>query len=176
MGPASAPEAVGPSSPDAYREFIRHLELEAVWLKACHIENHFGPRMPPSPTVAIASTAQWTPTEGGFEAVSRFTVTITFEESAGATQQSEAATIEVSFGLRFRSGVSITEALFDVFRDANLPVNSWPYLREFLSTTSGRFGWQPFTLPVLKRGVPPLKSDKTSEGPAGKRENSPEQH
>ena len=49
----------------------------------------------------------------------------------------------------------MTEGIFAVFQDVNLPVNTWPYLREFLAATTGRMNWITFTLPALKRGAGP---------------------
>lgn len=47
----------------------------------------------------------------------------------------------------------MTEEIFSIFREVNLPVNTWPYLREFLASTFGRFGWEPIIIPAYKVGA-----------------------
>ena len=90
----------------------------------------------------------WEARPGGFRGFDRAHVLL---EAAGVAY----AELEVTFGLDFASEEPLTEDLFAVFGEVNLPVNTWPYLREFISTTMGRMGWRPFTLPALKRGTPP---------------------
>jgi hypothetical protein len=140
----SAPE--GTVSPEVYRDFIKQLELQSVWLKSCRVVNHVGPDMPREATVGVEATDGWVPIPTGFDASAVFTAKITSGESL-------AAFVEVCFGLRYKSEVKMTETLYATFSRVNLPLNGWPYVREFLASTTGRFGWQPFTLPTLKRGV-----------------------
>ena len=47
----------------------------------------------------------------------------------------------------------MSEELFTVFQEVNLPVNTWPYLRSFLADGLGRMGWPPMTLPAFKTGI-----------------------
>ena len=48
----------------------------------------------------------------------------------------------------------MTDEIFAIYRDANLSLNTWPYLRSYLSDTLGLMHWSPFTLPVVKMGSP----------------------
>ena len=84
--------------------------------------------------------------EDGFVAFQAYDVT--FKES-----DSEVAGISVTFGLEFKSEQAMTDELFVVFEEVNLPVNAWPYLRAFLSDALGRMGWPPLTLPAFKTGT-----------------------
>jgi len=67
--------------------------------------------------------------------------------------QSLLAEIDVTFGLRFTSKEPMSDEIFAIFRDTNVPVNIWPYLREYLASTAGRMNWTVLTLPVLKVAV-----------------------
>jgi hypothetical protein len=140
--------ASAPPTPDEYAAFIGQIDLLDVWLVESHVENHHGPRAPHQAGVAIASA---TPTyePGGGEFSVRFSYEVRFAE--GTTIHAQ---ISIILGLLFSSQQPMTPEIFDVFKDVNLPVNTWPFLREFVSTTLGRMGWQPFTLPALKQGVP----------------------
>ncbi len=42
----------------------------------------------------------------------------------------------------------MSEDLYEIIAANNLPLYSWPYLREHLSNIVSRMGWLPFTLPV----------------------------
>ena len=42
----------------------------------------------------------------------------------------------------------ITEEMFELFRDFNVPVNTWPYFREFVGSATTRMGMPAFTLPA----------------------------
>ncbi|MBL0171693.1 MAG: hypothetical protein IPP90_13395 [Gemmatimonadaceae bacterium] len=44
----------------------------------------------------------------------------------------------------------MTDAIFAEFERVNLPLNTWPYFREFLQSTLVRAGWPPFVLPAFK--------------------------
>jgi hypothetical protein len=54
------------------------------------------------------------------------------------------ATVEVSYTLES----AMTDDLFEVFSQRNLPLNTWPYLREFVQSALSRAGWPVYTLRV----------------------------
>jgi hypothetical protein len=84
--------------------------------------------------------------EDGFVAFHAYDVAIKVTDS-------KVANISVTFGLEFISEQAMSEELFTVFQDVNLPVNTWPYLRSFLADGLGRMGWRPLTLPAFKTGI-----------------------
>jgi hypothetical protein len=133
-------------SPGDYAAFIGGLQLEAIWLKAASVQNEYGPRAPADVDVAISDSAGWEGDEGGFAATQTYTARL---ESEGT----RVATIEATFGLQYSTTQPMTAEIFALFRGANLPVNAWPYFREFVSSAIGRMGWEPLTLPAFKLGV-----------------------
>lgn len=133
-------------SPAAYAAFIRQIELTAIWLAEAHVENHAGPTQPDRVSVNFTSEAGWEAAPNGFMAHHRYQATL-------AATDRVLAEIDVTFGLHFRSAEPLTDPLWDVFAEINLPVNTWPFLREFMATTTARMNWVPFTLPALKRGT-----------------------
>jgi hypothetical protein len=44
----------------------------------------------------------------------------------------------------------MVDSLFEIFRSYNLPVNVWPFFREFVHTVLARTNWPVFVLPALK--------------------------
>lgn len=135
-------------SREAYAAFIGQIGLSEIWLQEARVTNTHGPQTPEKATFRFESKAHWTDRDGGFRVAHQYTVNIEANEAI-------IAKIEVTFGLDFRSAQPITKEIFDIFEDVNLSVNTWPFLREFVSTTVGRMGWSPFTLPALKKGTSP---------------------
>lgn len=134
-------------APEAYAAFVGQIELRAIWLEASRVANHRGPKTPEAgATINISSNEQWEAVTAGFRVHHRTTVEL---EAPGALL----AEVEVTFGLDFESKEPMNDALFEVFKAVNLPLNTWPFVREYLSTTMGRMNWMPFTLPALKRGT-----------------------
>ena len=142
----NTPEESHAVSPAAYAAFLRQIELAAIWLQEARISNRRGPEPPERATVRLDSHATWTPYSEGFRILHHYDIRIEDSDSL-------LAEIEVTFGLQFTSEAELTDELFSVFREVNLPVNTWPYLREFLATTAGRMNWVPFVLPTLKLGT-----------------------
>jgi hypothetical protein len=140
-------------SPTAYGTFIGQIELVAIWLQSARVVNHYGPSSPERAEVNLNSHARWEPAD---DVEPGFQVFHTYEATIGPTEAPQAE-IEVTFGLRFTSQQAMTEPIFRVFEAVNLPINTWPYLREYVATTIGRMNWLPLTLPALKRGTPPVR-------------------
>ena len=152
-------------SREDYALFIGQIELENIWLATVHIENTHGPKTPDHATFHFSSTARQEPLVGGFRAFHHYTVRIEAVDSL-------LAELQVTFGVDFASTLPLTDEVFSIFEEVNLPVNTWPYLREFVSTTIGRIGWLPFTIPALKQGVKNAKRPTTStrmQGPKAQR-------
>lgn len=137
----------GPS-PGEYASFIAQIELEAIWLHAARVSNLHGPKPPNLALVGLEERARWEQRADGFRAFQSYEARIEADNAL-------LAEIDVTFGLDFKSAEPMTEGIFAVFQEVNLPVNTWSYLREFLATTTGRMNWITFTLPALKRGTGP---------------------
>ena len=137
------PEPIDPAS---YNAFIDQIELSSIWLSSSSIENSDGPGAPEEASIEIAASARWEFVEEGFLAFHAYNVKIEVTDS-------KAASISVTFALKFKSEQAMSEKLFTVFQDVNLPVNTWPYLRSFLADGLGRMGWPPLTLPAFKAGT-----------------------
>ncbi|GEM_PF-1130230 len=134
--------------PREYAAFIDQIELRSIWIQNAGLANHHGPEMPDKGVFDFNSRARWEHDPLGFRALHTYTVTL---KSADATL----AELEVTFAVDYDSKEPMTDAIFGVFEAVNLPVNTWPFLREFVASTLGRFGWAPFTIPAFKVGARP---------------------
>lgn len=154
-------------TPEAYAEFVGQIELLDVWLVEAHVVNRHGPRIPRRTAVSITpSEPTWTRASDGFDVQVPYSVRFV----DGNTTHAE---VSATFGLHFTSDRPMSDAVFEVFRDVNLPVNAWPFLREFVSTTVGRMGWQPLTLPTHKHGVSKQDDADVAEEPVKSRRRAP---
>ena len=59
--------------------------------------------------------------------------------------------IECNFCLNFSSKKVFSGDFFEIFKDVNLPINSWPFFREFIFNTTSRMNIPPLTIPLIKR-------------------------
>lgn len=61
--------------------------------------------------------------------------------------------IDLSFELVFTSKETFTQEFFDVYTEDSLPLNTWPYFREFVSSIIQRMNFPPLTLPLFKSKI-----------------------
>lgn len=129
-----------------YAAFVGQLELVDVWLRSVHVANAHGPSTPDQIAIQIESGADWTRTDTGFRALQTYRLRFSGTDTLYAT-------LDVEFGLDFDSADSMTAEFFVPFSEFNLPLNTWPYLRELVATATGRMGWAVATLPTYKVGT-----------------------
>ena len=144
--PSPSHSEAEPIDPATYNAFIGQIELSSIWLSSSSIENPGGPGNPGEASIDIAASARWESVEDGFVAFHAYDVKMEVADS-------KVANISVTFGLEFKTEQAMSDELFTVFQDVNLPVNTWPYLRAFLADGLGRMGWPPLTLPAFKTGT-----------------------
>jgi hypothetical protein len=152
-------------SPEEYAAFIEQLELLDVWLVEGQAANRHGPRAPRQAVVEVETPeATWVATSDGFDV--RYPYQVRFVDEGTVH-----AEIALTLGLHFSSGQQMTAPMFRVFNSVNLPINTWPFLREFVSAMVGRMGWQSFTLPTLKPEplAPPEDNEDDLPAPPARR-------
>jgi hypothetical protein len=140
-----------PIDPQVYAAFIGQIELRKLWLSDASVTNPHG-AMPADPSgvsvgVAISESSRWESSSGGFHAFH------TYELQLSGDGDHQFPKITVTFGIEFASQEAMTDETFSIFSRVNLPINTWPFLREFFYSTLGRMGWVPITLPALKVGA-----------------------
>lgn len=131
---------------DAYAAFIEGVELQHIWLIGADIQNLAGPERPEQLRVKITDHD---PEKQTFE--DHFVVRAPFRVRFEGAESNLLAEITATFGLEYRSTTEPTESIWAIFAAHNVPLNVWPFFREFVSSTTGRMGWSNLTLPALKR-------------------------
>jgi len=133
---------------DEYVSFIQQLYLDRIWMKSSRVTNSLGGDLTLGASVVVSDSSKWNDSETGFQAFHKYTAE--FKNDKGK----RLGKVEVEFGLDFDSEEAMTDEMFALFAENNLPLNTWPYLREFLASTVTRMGWIPFTLPARKLSGP----------------------
>lgn len=145
-------ESAEPFDHERYASFIGQIRLQGIWLASAKILNRTGPAMPNNIAIRIDDDATWEAQDWGFRAFTNYHVRLT-------EGRKQLASVDATFAVDFASREPMSDSIFATFGEVNLPVNTWPYLREFLASSLSRMNWTPFTLPALKRGVPSTTSD-----------------
>jgi hypothetical protein len=132
----------------AYGAFISQIELRNIWLRSAKVENNHGSTQPDELIIAVDGNHCWEPISDGFRAFQSYRIRLDGQD------ETRYAEIEVTFVVDYDSIEPMTDALFETFAVVNLPLNTWPYFREYAATSVGRMGWLPITLPAFKVGTP----------------------
>lgn len=134
-------------SPDDYRQFIEHVELKQIMLSSATVRRIRTPVLDGRISFEHKFTKRdFTTVAGGFESTLHMLVRLTDDE-----HDSVFAEIRVAYSAGYRSDLEMTDEIFEVFGDLNLPVNVYPYLREYVHTATSRMGLPGLVLPTLKR-------------------------
>lgn len=66
-------------------------------------------------------------------------------------QEKEALKIRLTYQLSFVSEKEFSEAFFEIYKKLSLPLNVWPFIREYVNSLTARMNIPPLTLPLIKR-------------------------
>ncbi len=139
-----------------YGRFIQQLELRSIWLASASVANRIGPSRPAYTKISLNETADWENWQGGFRALITFSVNIHATEEPATKETpvegTPSAEIKVTFGADYASAIPMTQDVFKLFGGSSLHLNTWPYLREYVSNTTARMNWSDFVAPLYKVG------------------------
>lgn len=128
-----------------YNRFIAGLEMVQIRLTAAELHAPSAPEPRPLAPGLHLGEASYRNSEGQFSAQQPLFFTGTYHG-----EQEPAIRIHVTFEVLYTSAERMMDEIFAEFRVRNLPVNTWPYFREFVQSSLGRMGWPVLTLPTLK--------------------------
>jgi hypothetical protein len=132
-------------SPREYNSFIRQVEIMNIRIIAARVDLLDYSYFPSSAEVTWRMAASYENAEDQFNVSHRYRLVVKDKESKRIK-----ARISVTFYVAYSSKIPITDDLFEVFKKINLPLNTWPYFREFVHNTATRMGWPPFVAPAYK--------------------------
>jgi preprotein translocase subunit SecB len=132
----------GPTSKD-YNDFIAQIEIADIRIIAAQVKVLDYSYFPSSAKVNWRMSASYEKAEEYFNVDNRYNLTISEKGTKGTK-----ARISVTFRIVYSSKIPINDGLFEIFKEINLPLNTWPYFREFIHNTTLRMGWKPMIAPI----------------------------
>ncbi len=133
-------------SPQEYNKILNRLELENIRMvcvecksEPLELKSQLSVRMDYGAVLKNVS-------DKNVSIIARYT----FEALAGEDEK-RVARIHAEYDVRLRSQEEFSKDFFQVYKDMSLPVNVWPFFREFVHTMLVRMGYPPFDLPFLVR-------------------------
>ncbi|KPK95550.1 hypothetical protein AMJ80_04985 [bacterium SM23_31] len=130
-------------SPTQYNEIIEGLQLEKMFLKSCKAKC-FSSEITDNNIVKVGTNAEFESYEN-----KKFSITSSYTITAKSNKKN-LFKIELEYYLLFHSKNPVDERFFDIYSKRNLRLNTFPLVREIVQSFSGRMGFPPLVLPLLK--------------------------
>lgn len=145
-----------------YPEFIGQLFLNHIHLESARVRRIEGGLRSGVSNVEVTESMHWTGADwesylagehidNGFDVYHKY-VAVVYDDQGNKT-----ARIEAEFSMWYQSFIPMDEETFAIFSKSTVPLNTWPYFREFLSSTIGRMGWEPYFMPI--RAIGPVRTN-----------------
>jgi hypothetical protein len=133
------------ASPEEYNAFIDGVELRSLRLAHCEVDAIS--RYDGQPLIPEVEEGETSFKSSG----DNFTILHELRFCGRpASGEGQPVQIRATFELQYSSDIPMVDSLFEIFRSYNLPVNVWPFFREFVHTVLARANWPVFVLPALK--------------------------
>lgn len=131
--------------PEAYGKILQGLTLKNIYLKGFEGGVNLD-AIPQAATIDIKSTAKYTKRpENQIQVVQDWSIV-----AKDKTSKSKCLSMSVSYGVLLHSQQNFTKSFFEVYEKTSLPLNVWPFVREFVNSMTARMNIPPLTLPLLK--------------------------
>jgi len=145
----AAPTAQAPAvDRKAYRDFIVGLQLRDISVRRSATQRLAGiVDLSRKVDVNINEKASYTmQDENTCDVVQAYSLQLNYQG-----EKTPLLTIECDFDVVYRVAKPMTDAYFEIFRKTSLPLNTWPFWREFVHSAFLRMGLPPYMLPVVKQ-------------------------
>ena len=131
-------------SPEKYRTILEGIEFDNILLKnsKSHIDHDL---ISEGMSISIKDDATYKLVNDGFIVEDRYILTSKNKDRKIVLK------IECTYQLYFKSHQNISDDFFDVYKNYSLPLNVWPFFREFVNSMTSRMSIPPLVLPLLKR-------------------------
>lgn len=140
-------------TPEQYQAFVEDTELRGARL--VHSETHADRVVHDTSEVSynIEVATRFAQFAEGFEAVQDCTISF-FEHLAEDDEKETVGRVNVAYGFFYETDTDRFDEDLDaylyIFERVSLPVNAWPFIRQFVHDMTQRMGWPPLMLPLLK--------------------------
>lgn len=131
-----------------YHSILNKIELKEIYLESCSAEiNRENIEQQRNLEVIIKDKASYEQLKNRLKISHKYFLTAKLPE----TGKDFAIKTTAKFCLMFATQTTIEKDFFDTFQEINLPLNSWPYFREFVQNITQRMNIPPLTLPFVRR-------------------------
>lgn len=132
---------------EEYARFLQQIELRNVVLTSADVrrlgDTSLGARLEYE---AKATKRTYEPVREGFQSTLNYLVRMKEVETGVPVGE-----VRVAITAYYSSDEPMTDEVFEVFGDLNLPLNVYPYVREFVHSATTRMGFPGLILPTVKR-------------------------
>ena len=135
-------------SPEKYARILNKTELVGLYLESSKVDFHrknYSLKKPME--VSIREKATYDQKDDRVFVTHKYFLTVKPSEM----KKVFSLKISAAFVLIYQADPSFSDDFFDVFKSLSLPINSWPYFREFVQNMTSRMNIPPVTLPLLIR-------------------------
>lgn len=147
--------------PAEYNEFLKDVDVLGIRMTMGSFESKAPRVQQKETTVNVAMRSQFVNLKGKFEGVADFKIDFKNDDSGELVGE-----ILASYMVTYTSTKPMTEEIWQIFSERNLRLNLWPYLREFVDTSTGRMAWPRLVLPAMN-SARARKRRKDEEKPKG---------
>jgi hypothetical protein len=137
-------EKVEGRSVEGYNAFVKQVQIKDIRLAAAKVDSPDCSYFPAAADVRSRLDSRYENVDKGFRCYTRYNVVIKDNET-----KTVRARISVTFCVSYASKIPMDDKLFDIFKMVNLPLNTWPYFREFTHSAVTRMGWPPLIAPTF---------------------------
>lgn len=135
-------------TPEEYRDFIGGLDLRDVLLVEGSAKRLAFPAAGATLGVNVKILKPRCQAYGdGFTVTAAYEIQVT-QQPDGEESADVFGTFRVVFDVVYASDTTLTDGYFEIFRHVNLPLNVWPYVRQYVHQQSVLMGLPALVLPV----------------------------
>ena len=134
--------------PKRYAQILRGIRLDEIYLESCSV-THKRENLTKQKglEVSIRDSASYKQHNGRVKVTHKYYLTAKKPE-----MEDFALKISTAFCLVYFTDSPFRKEFFEIFKNTNLAVSSWPYFRELVQNMTQRMNIPPLTLPFLRRG------------------------
>lgn len=134
-------------SPEEYRKILEGIELLDISMVEAKVNVNKDQTQPGELQINIKDDKEYKLQENGVVDIrQRYEL-----DARKLKSKSRYLQIAATFLVRLRSKEEFTADFYDIYKEVSLPLNTWPFFREYLHSNTARMGIPPLTLPLLKR-------------------------
>ncbi len=134
-------------TPAQYKEILSGLEIRQVYLASCKVDlnRKYLDALDTSLKVDVTTKSSYENIDDRLDISTFYTL-----KAFGKKKSESTIVIQATYISCYTTSISITDDFFDIYKDLNIPLNIWPYFREFIQNMIVRMNCPPLTLPFFK--------------------------